>query len=264
MGHATPNALPVGCGPVADGRRAHGSAPSAPRGSDAEGRYAKSLDESASIRRRRPSWSGRTSRRPCRAPACSCDTVGDPQQPTFRKAVGQGFSDLMSVDAAARSSRSSPTATLRDRSGSRSATRASAAAPDQSRSSTWHGSASAFMARSRSSGAGSAMARSRAIPSAAAALSAVPSLGSATSEDASGKDGLREHPLHDRARGRGRSGRRWGHPRGRAAPARRKLGFAGFRLDLGPFLDLAGAIEGSLATAPGATPAPTMNAPLPD
>ncbi|HEY7969491.1 MAG TPA: hypothetical protein VID95_05800, partial [Candidatus Limnocylindrales bacterium] len=24
-------------------------------------------------------------------------TIGDPQQPTFRKAVGQGFSDLMSA-----------------------------------------------------------------------------------------------------------------------------------------------------------------------
>jgi hypothetical protein len=49
-----------------------------------------------------------------------------------------------------------------------------------------------------------------------------------------------------------------------SAPGRRRMGLGGKRLDLAAFLDVASGIEGALATVPDVTPAATLNAPLPD
>jgi hypothetical protein len=48
-----------------------------------------------------------------------------------------------------------------------------------------------------------------------------------------------------------------------SAPGRQRMGL-GKRVDLAAFLDIAGGVEGALATVPGVTPAATLNAPLPD
>ena len=48
-----------------------------------------------------------------------------------------------------------------------------------------------------------------------------------------------------------------------SAPARRKLGLGGIHVDTAAFLDIANGIEIALPSAAGVTPAPTLNVPLP-